>query len=138
MCSLLLLEASRLSPYTPPATDAGDDSVDSRPTKFQKKTFTDTEVSSPLSVEEGSGAFRKHRDTGEGGLSRSGGGGKNSRGDTQPQAQEVRCLDEEEEGVIYRVYAAEEDECLGNIAQKFQVSAERLLKLNEGRYAGMP
>ena len=64
MCSLLLLEASRLSPYTPPAADAGNDSVDSRPTKFQKKTFTDTKVSSPLSVVEGSGAFRKHRDTG--------------------------------------------------------------------------
>ena len=55
-----------------------------------------------------------------------------------PQAKEVRCSDEEEEGVIYRVYAAEEDECIDNIAQKFQVSAERLLKLNEGRYAGIP
>ena len=50
MCSLLLLETSRLAPYTPPATDAGDDFVDSRPTKMQEKTFTDTEVPSPLSV----------------------------------------------------------------------------------------
>ena len=43
---------------------------------------------------------------GGGGVSRSRGGGKHSRGDTQPQAKEVRCSDEEEESAMYRVHAS--------------------------------